>query len=87
MANSSQARKRIRRNNRFNIINTRMRSKMRTLIKVMLTQINSKDKDSATETFKKIIKLFGRMTYKKILHKNTASRLTSRLNQRLKALS
>ncbi len=83
MANSAQARKRIRQNETHRQHNTSQRSEMRTMIKKTLTAINSAVATSK-EDFVKAVSMIDRMANKKIIHKNKAARQKSRLNARLK---
>ncbi len=87
MANSPQARKRVRRNDRFNAINIQMKNRTRTHMRTVLRAIADNDKAKATELFKQFQGLLGRLRSKKLLHKNTVARLTKRFNQKLKAMA
>jgi small subunit ribosomal protein S20 len=83
MANSAQARKRIRQTETHRQHNTSQRSEMRTLIKKTLAAINTSVATSK-EDFVKAVSMIDRMANKKIIHKNKAARQKSRLNARLK---
>ena len=86
MANSAQARKRVRQSERRNLSNTVMNSKMRTALKGFRAAVEKKDKDSATQLFTKLIKHFGRMISRNLMHKNKVARLTSQMNKQVKDL-
>lgn len=87
MANSPQARKRIRQAERRTEINTARRSRMRTFIRKVEEAIASGDRSAATEALKVAQPEIMRSAVKGILHKNTASRKVSRLAARVKAIS
>ena len=87
MANSPQARKRIRQTARRTEINTARRSRMRTFIRKVEEAIASGDGAAAKVAFQAAQPEIVRSANKGILHKNTASRKISRLAARVKALS
>ena len=87
MANSPQARKRARQNVKRRERNVSQRSAMRTKIKKFLKLVEAGDKDSAAQVYRTACSLLDRSARKNLEEKNKASRLKSRLNTRLKALS
>lgn len=87
MANSPQARKRIRQAARRTEINTARRSRMRTFIRKVEEAIASGDSASAKAALQAAQPEIMRSANKGIIHKNTASRKVSRLAARVKALS
>ncbi|MEM1020199.1 MAG: 30S ribosomal protein S20 [Pseudomonadota bacterium] len=87
MANTPQARKRIRRNNRRTDINTARRSRLRTFIRKVETAIAAGDSSAAQSALKDMQPELSRAAAKGIVHKNTAARKLSRLNARVKAIS
>ena len=87
MANSPQARKRARQNLVRRESNVSQRSAMRTQIKKFLRLIEAGDKDSAAHVYRTAVSLLDRAARKNLESRNKASRLKSRLNARLKALS
>lgn len=87
MANSPQARKRIRQTARRTEINTARRSRIRTFIRKVEEAISSGDKDAAAAALVAAQPEIMRGANKGVLHKNTASRKVSRLSRRVKALS
>lgn len=87
MANSPQARKRIRQAARRTEINTARRSRMRTFLRRVEEAIASGDGDAAKVALQAAQPEIMRSANKGILHKNTASRKISRLAARVKALS
>jgi len=87
MANSPQARKRIRQANRRTEINTARRSRIRTYLRKVEEAIASGDADKAREALRQAQPEIMRGWTKGVLHKNMASRKISRLSQRIKALN
>ena len=87
MANSPQARKRARQNNRRRELNVGMRSMMRTEIKKVLKAMDAGDKAAAQAAFTAAVPVLDRMADKELLHKNKAARHKSRLNARIHAMA
>ena len=86
MANTPQAKKRIRRNERRTEINGARVSRIRTFVKQLETALASGDKDQAREAMKKVQPEIARGVAKGVVHKNTAARKISRLTKRVAAL-
>lgn len=86
MANTKQARKRIRQSDKHYHHNTSLRSMYRTYIKRVVLAIEKKDKSEAAEAFKAMVPVLDRMVTKGIVHKNKAARHKSRLAAKIKAL-
>lgn len=86
MANSPQAKKRARQNERRTLVNQARRSRIRTYLRKVEEALESGDKAAATEAFKAAQPEVMRGVNKGIYHKNTASRKISRLAARVKAL-
>jgi small subunit ribosomal protein S20 len=86
MANTPQAKKRIRRNDRRSVINHSRVSRIRTFIKAVETAIASGDKGEAAEALKQAQPELFRGVARGVIHKNTASRKISRLSKRVAAL-
>jgi len=87
MANTPQAKKRIRRNDRRAEINGARVSRIRTFIKKVESALAAGDKPAATEALKAMQPELARGVAKGVLHKNTAARKFSRLNKRLETLA
>lgn len=87
MANTPQARKRIRRNDRRAIINGARVSRIRTFVKQLESALASGNKDEAKAALQKVQPELARGVSKGVLHKNTASRKLSRLSKRVAALA
>ena len=86
MANTPQAKKRIRRNARRAEINHARISRIRTFVKQVESAIASGKKTEAAEALKKVQPEIARGVARGVLHKNTASRKFSRLVKRVAAL-
>ncbi|BBC74456.1 30S ribosomal protein S20 [Altererythrobacter sp. B11] len=86
MANTPQARKRIRRNERRSEINTARMSRIRSFIKKVESAIAGGDKNAAQEALKAAQPEMQRGVARGVLHKNTVSRKMSRLSKRVASL-
>lgn len=86
MANTPQARKRIRRNESRTVVNRNRVSRIRTLIKKVETALGSGDKEAATAAMAAMQPELARGVAKGVVHKNTAARKFSRLTKRVTAL-
>ncbi len=86
MANTPQARKRIRRNEKRTSINTNRLSRIRTFIKKVEAAIEGGDKDAAASALKAAQPEMARGVARGVLHKNTVSRKFSRLTKRVASL-
>lgn len=86
MANTPQARKRIRRNDRRATINTARRSRIRGLVKKVEEAITGGDRKSAEEALRAAQPEMARGIARGVLHKNTVARKMSRLSKRIAAL-
>ncbi|MBA2936441.1 30S ribosomal protein S20 [Sphingomonas sp. CGMCC 1.13654] len=86
MANTPQAKKRIRRNERRKVINGNRVSRIRTFVKKVEAAIASGDKAVATEALKAAQPEMQRGVSKGVLHKNTVARKYSRLTKAVAAL-
>ena len=87
MANSPQARKRIRQTARRTEVNKSRRTRMRNFIRRVEEAIASGDADAARDALRLAQPEIMRSANHGIVHKNTASRKISRLSSRVKALS
>jgi small subunit ribosomal protein S20 len=86
MANTPQAKKRARQNEKRFQINKARRSRIRTFLRGVEEAIASGDKESATAALRAAQPELMRGVTKGVFHKNTASRKMSRLAARVKAL-
>jgi small subunit ribosomal protein S20 len=87
MANTPQAKKRIRRNDRRAEINGARVGRIRTFVKKVEAALAAGDKSAAAEALAAAQPEMARGVAKGVLHKNTAARKFSRLNKRLQALA
>ena len=87
MANTPQAKKRIRRNDRRAEINGNRIGRIRTFVKRAEAALASGDKTAATTAMAEMQPELARGVAKGVLHKNTASRKFARLTKRLTALA
>ena len=86
MANSPQAKKRARQNERRFAVNKARRSRIRTFLRKVEEAIASGDKDAASTALQHAQPELMRGVSKGILHKNTVARKMSRLSSRVKAI-
>ena len=87
MANTPQAKKRIRRNTRRNEINGNRVSRIRTFVKKVESALEAGDKTAAAAALVAAQPELARGVSKGVLHKNMASRKFSRLTKRVAALA
>ncbi|WP_374407881.1 30S ribosomal protein S20 [Pelagerythrobacter sp.] len=86
MANTPQAKKRIRRNaNRAEVNGARI-SRIRSFLKKVEVAIEGGDKKAASEALKTAQPEMARGVARGVLHKNTVARKMSRLSKRVAAL-
>jgi small subunit ribosomal protein S20 len=86
MANTPQAKKRIRRNERRAVINGNRLGRIRTYVKKVEAALEGGDKAAAAEALKAAQPELARGVARGVLHKNTAARKLSRLSKRVAAL-
>lgn len=86
MANTPQAKKRIRRNDNRATINHARISRIRTFVKQVESALAAGKKKEALEALKKAQPELARGVSRGVLHKNTAARKLSRLSKRVAAL-
>ncbi len=86
MANTPQAKKRIRRNNNRTEINGARMSRIRSFVKKVEAAIEGGDKAAAADALKAAQPELARGVARGVLHKNTVARKMSRLTKRVAAL-
>ena len=86
MANSAQAKKRARQAETHRQLNASQRSAMRTKVKALRKAIAVGDKEQAVAAFQSAVPVLDRMARKGLIHKNTAARGKSRLNNAVRAM-
>jgi small subunit ribosomal protein S20 len=87
MANTPQAKKRIRRNQRRAEVNGARVGRIRTFVKRVESALASGDKAAATEALSAVQPELARGVARGVLHRNTASRKFSRLTKAVTALA
>ena len=87
MANTSGAKKQIRKIETRTIVNRNRRQRVRTFIKKVETAISSGDQLSAREALRAAQPEMHRAAGKGVFHLKTMSRKLSRLSARIKAMS
>ncbi|MEM1384057.1 MAG: 30S ribosomal protein S20 [Pseudomonadota bacterium] len=86
MANSPQAKKRVRQIARRTEVNMARKSRVRTFIRKVEEAIATGDQAAAREALRIAQPEIMRGASKRIMHPNTASRKVSRLHQRVRAM-
>ncbi|HYI64216.1 MAG TPA: 30S ribosomal protein S20 [Allosphingosinicella sp.] len=86
MANTPQAKKRIRRNANRAEVNRARVSRIRTFVKQVESALAAGDKDQARAALARVQPELSRGVARGVLHKNTAARKLSRLTRRLATL-
>ncbi|GAA4760684.1 30S ribosomal protein S20 [Novosphingobium ginsenosidimutans] len=86
MANTPQAKKRIRRNEKRAEINGNRLGRIRTFVKKVEAALAGGDKAAAAEALKAAQPELQRGVARGVLHKNTAARKFARLTKRVSAL-
>jgi small subunit ribosomal protein S20 len=86
MANTPQAKKRIKRNAKRADINRARVSRIRTYVKLVESALEAGNKDEAKAALARVQPELSRGVARGVLHKNTASRKLSRLTRRLATL-
>jgi len=87
MANTLQAKKRIRQTVRKTDVNRGRVSRIRTYVKKVETAVEAGDKKAAEAAFAKAKPEIARGVSKGVLRKNTASRKISRMQKRINAIA
>lgn len=87
MANTKQAKKRVRQSEKHRKANAGMRSMLRTYIKKVTAAIATGNQQTALASMQEATPIIDRMVNKGIIHKNKAARHKSRLTHHIKKLS
>ncbi len=87
MANSPQARKRAKQNDKRRAHNASLRSLVRTKMKRVLASIGAGDAEASRTAYAEAVPVIDKMANKGIISKNKAARHKSRLNAKVKALA
>jgi len=86
LANTKQAKKRVRQSEKHRQLNASMRSMLRTYIKKVIAAINSGDQKAALSSMQEATPVIDRMASKGIIHRNKAARHKSRLTMHIKKM-
>lgn len=87
MANTKQAKKRVRQSEKHRKHNASMRSMLRSSVKKVVVALAAKDLKAAEALLKEATPIIDRMAGKGIIHKNKAARHKSRLTAQIKKLA
>ena len=85
MANTAQAKKRVKQAEKARARNASQRSTMRTAVKKVLRTLESGDKSVLQAVYVSASSALDRAARKGLIHKNKAARLKSRLSAKIKA--
>ena len=86
MANTAQARKRVRQATKSRVANAAKKSQFRTSIKNVLKSISEKNAEQSKKDFITAVSCIDKLAAKGIIHKNKAARHKTRLNSKIKSL-
>lgn len=87
MANTSSAKKMVRKIERRTAVNKTRRSRVRTFLRRVEEAIAAGDKAKADEAFRAAMPEMHRAVTKGVFHKATVARKLSRLSSRIKSIS
>jgi small subunit ribosomal protein S20 len=87
LANTAQAKKRARQADAHRDRNSAQLTQMRTQIKKVRQAVDKKDKTAAQTAYREAASVIDRMAGKGHIHKNTAARYKSHLNESIRALA
>ena len=87
MANTVQARKRVRQAVKARTRNSAQKSNFRSSIKKVLKSLADKNKDQSNANFKEAMSIMDKLVTKGLIHKNKAARHKSRLNKHIQKLT
>jgi small subunit ribosomal protein S20 len=86
MANTAQAKKRARQNDKQRAHNASLKTQLRTAVKKVEKAVLAGDQDAAMKQMLASQSVIDRIADKKIVHKNLASRTKSRLVKAVKGM-
>lgn len=86
MANHKSAIKKIRQDEERRLRNRAYKTRLRTAIKKLESELSAENTDVAQTMFQEVSSIIDRTASKGIIHKNTAARKKSRLSKRVNAL-
>ena len=86
MANTNQARKRVRQANKARQRNASQKTNFRSSVKKVLNSISEKNSEQSKKDYLKAVSAMDKLVSKGLIHKNKAARHKSRLNKQIKSL-
>ena len=86
MAHSLSAKKRVRQSAKRRMINRARKSMIKTQMKHFLNALSSGDLEKSQEQYRLLTRKVDKVAATSTMHKNTASRIKSRMSRRLNAL-
>ena len=86
MAHSLSAKKRIRQNAKRRVINRARKSMVKTQVKHFEAALSVGDVDTAQEQYRLLVKKLDKVASTSTMHKNTASRVKSRMARRFNTM-
>jgi len=87
LANTAQARKRVRQAVKARTRNAAQKSNFRSSIKKVLKSLADKNKEQSNSNFKEAMSIMDKLVTKGLIHKNKAARHKSRLNKHIQKLA
>ncbi|MCI0498553.1 MAG: 30S ribosomal protein S20 [Planctomycetales bacterium] len=87
MAHSLSAKKRVRQNAKHRVLNRARKSMVKTQIKNLESALDAGDAAKAKEQLKALTRKLDKVASTSTMHKNTASRIKSRMTHRVNALA
>ena len=87
MANTAQAKKRVRQAEKARQHNASLRSRFRTYVKKVIAAIRAGDKSQAEAAFRSATPVIDSTARKGLIHVNKAARHKSRLSAHIKAMA
>ena len=86
LANTAQARKRVRQAAKARVSNAAKKYEFRTSIKKVLGSISDKNAEQSKKDYITAVSSIDKLAAKGLIHKNKAARHKSRLNSKIKSL-
>ena len=87
MAHSLSAKKRVRQNEKHNVINRARKSQLKTQTRGFDEALKGSDVDAAKELYRLLVKKLDQVASTSTMHKATAARVKSRLAKKLNAFA
>ena len=87
MANSPQAKKRIRQSAKNRLVNSSHKSRARTSVKKIISHLKANDSEAAKKAFSEAVPILDGMVNRGLYSSNKTARLKKRLNLKIKLLN